>query len=59
MSPSKTDRLYNLYTSSNIVTVIESARKRWVGNVAGLDEIRNTFKILVLKLQRKENTWKI
>jgi hypothetical protein len=60
MDPSKTDRLYNLYTSSNIVGVTESERMRWVGIVAGLDEMRNTYKILVSKLQRKVNwmRWK-
>jgi hypothetical protein len=55
MGPSKTDRLYNLYTSSNIVGVSESERMRWVGIVAGLDEMRNTYKILASKLQRKIN----
>jgi hypothetical protein len=59
MGPSKMYRLYNLYTSPNIVTVIESAKTRWVGNVAGLDEMRNIYKILVSNLQRKKNTCEI
>jgi hypothetical protein len=39
--------LHNLYTSMNIVSVINSRRMRWVGHVARMGEMRNANRILV------------
>jgi hypothetical protein len=36
-----------LYTSINIITVIKSRRMRWVGHVACMGEMKNTYKILI------------
>jgi hypothetical protein len=38
-----------LYTSQNIIGVIKSRRKRWMGHVAHTGEIRNVYKIAVGK----------
>jgi hypothetical protein len=35
-----------MYASPNIIGVIKSRRMRWVGHVARIGEMRNTFKIL-------------
>jgi len=42
-----------LYTSPNINRVIESRRMKWAGNLACMGEIRNAYKILVGKPERK------
>jgi len=47
------EALHNLYTSQNIITVIKSIRMGWAGHVARMGEIRNVYKILVGKLERK------
>jgi hypothetical protein len=47
------EALHNLYTSQNIFTVIKSIRMGWAGHVARMGEIRNVYKILVGKLERK------
>jgi hypothetical protein len=38
--------LRNLYSSSDIVTLVKSRRERWVENVASMGEMRNACKIL-------------
>jgi hypothetical protein len=43
------DELYNLYSTSNIIRMIKSRRKRWEGHVGRMVEKRNTYKILVRK----------
>ena len=40
------EELHSLYHSSNIVKVIRSRRKRWVGHVARMEEGRSAPKIL-------------
>jgi hypothetical protein len=41
--------LYNLYSSPNIIKMIKSRRMRWVGNVARMRAMRNTYEILLGK----------
>jgi hypothetical protein len=38
--------LHNLYASPSIIRVIKSRRPRFVGNVGGMGEMRNAYKIL-------------
>jgi hypothetical protein len=45
--------LYNLYSSLNIIRAIKYRRMRWVGNVAFVGGMRNAYKILVGKSERK------
>jgi hypothetical protein len=47
------EELHNLYASPNIVRMIKSRRMRWVGQVAYMGEIRNSYKILVGKPEWK------
>jgi hypothetical protein len=41
------DELHNLYSSPNIVRVIESRRMRWVEHVARMGEGRDVYRVLV------------
>jgi hypothetical protein len=41
--------LHNLYSSPNIVRMINSRRMRWARNVARIGEKRNVYRILVEK----------
>jgi hypothetical protein len=41
------DELHSLYSSPNIVRVIESRRMRWAGHVARMEEGRGVYRILV------------
>jgi hypothetical protein len=41
------DELHNLYSSTNIVRVIKSRRKRWAGHVARIGEGRGAYRVLV------------
>jgi len=43
------EELHNLYAPPNIVSVIESRKMRWAGNVALTGETRNSYSILVGK----------
>ena len=52
-------RLYNeelndLYSSPNIVGVIQSIRMRWAGHVARMDEERGVCRVLVGKLEGRK-----
>ena len=40
---------HSLYPSPNMVSMIKSSRLGWVGHVARIKEVRNTFKILTGK----------
>jgi len=42
-----------LLCSPNIIMVIKSRRMRWAGHVACMEEMRNTYKILVRKPEGK------
>ena len=41
------EKFHCLNDSSNIIRVIKSGRLRWTGHVAGMDEGRSTFNILI------------
>jgi hypothetical protein len=41
------DELHSLYSSPNIVRVIESRRMRWAGHVARMEEGRGVYRVLV------------
>jgi hypothetical protein len=41
------EELHNVYTSRNIITVINSMRMRWTEHVARMGEMRYACKILV------------
>jgi len=43
------EELNDLYSSSNIVRVIKSRRRRWAGHVARIDEEREVYRVLVGK----------
>jgi len=45
--------LRNLYASQNIIKVVKSRRMRWAEHAAFTGEIRNEYKILVRKPERK------
>jgi len=41
------EELHDLYVSPNIIRVINSRRMRRAGHVAGMEDMRNAYKILV------------
>jgi hypothetical protein len=47
------EKLYNLYSSPNIIRMIKSRRTRWTGHVARIGETRNAYRILVGKPEGK------
>jgi hypothetical protein len=47
------EELHNLYTSLNIIRMIKSRRMRWEGHVARMGQLRNAYKVLVGKPERK------
>jgi hypothetical protein len=47
------EELNDLYSSPNIVQVIESRRMRWGGHVAGMGEKRGAYRVLVGKPKGK------
>ena len=47
----------DLYSSPNIVGVINSRMVRWVGYVACMGEMRGVCRVFVGKPEGKETTW--
>jgi hypothetical protein len=47
------EELQNLYATPNIVRVIKSRMMRWAGHVTRMGDVRDAFKILVGKRERK------
>ena len=45
--------LIDLYCSPNIVRLIKSRRMRWAGHLAGMEERRGVYGVLVWKLEGK------
>jgi hypothetical protein len=45
------EELYDLYSSSDIIWVIKSRRKRWAGHVACIGDVRGAYRVL---LERSE-----
>jgi hypothetical protein len=52
------NELHSLYSSPNIVSVIESRRTRWAGHVARMGEGRNVLKSFGWEARRQETTGK-
>jgi hypothetical protein len=48
------EKLYNLYSSPNIIRIIKSRRMRWAGLLASMFEKRNAYTVLVGKLKEKK-----
>jgi hypothetical protein len=48
--------LHDLYSSPDIINIIQSKRMLWVGRVLRMGEMRNTYTILVGKPEEK-STW--
>jgi hypothetical protein len=44
---------HTLYSSTNMIRMIKSRRVRWVGHVARMGETKNTYRILMGKLEDK------
>jgi hypothetical protein len=59
----RNEELNNLYSSPNIVRVIQSRRMRWAGHVARMGEGRGVYRVLVGKpegrrpLERPRRRW--
>jgi hypothetical protein len=51
------EELHNLYSSPNIVWVIISRRK-WVGHIAGIEDMRGVYRDFFGKPGGIETTWK-
>jgi hypothetical protein len=49
------EELRNLYSSPNIIRMIKSLRRRWVGHVARMRETRNAYRILMGKPEGKNH----
>jgi hypothetical protein len=45
------EELHNLYSSPNIIRMIKSRKIRWAGHVAHMGEKRNSYRILLAKLE--------
>jgi hypothetical protein len=45
--------LHNLYSSPNIIRMVKSRRKRMSGQVAGMEEQRGAYRVLVGKPEGK------
>jgi hypothetical protein len=58
------DKLHDLYSSTNIVRVINSRRMRWAGHGARMGEVRDAYRVLVGRpegkrpLERPRLRWK-
>jgi hypothetical protein len=47
------EELHNVYASPNIMRVMESRGMKWAGYAASMGMMRNTWKLLVRKPERK------
>jgi hypothetical protein len=48
------EELHDLYSSPSIIRIIKVRRMRWAGHVARMREKRNTYRLLVGKLEGRE-----
>jgi hypothetical protein len=48
------EELRDLYSSPNIIRIIESRRMRWAGHVSRMGEKRNAYRLLVGKPEGKK-----
>jgi hypothetical protein len=47
------EELHDLYASPSIIRMMKSRRMRWAGHAACMGEVRNAYKTLVRKPERK------
>jgi hypothetical protein len=47
------EELHSLYASPNIIGVNKSRQVRWAGHIAHMGELRNGYKVLVGKPEKK------
>jgi hypothetical protein len=47
------EELHNLYASPNTTTVIGSRRMKWAGHIACMEEMKNSYKVLIRKPEGK------
>jgi hypothetical protein len=52
----RNEELHNSYTSPNIIRAIKSVRMKWIDHVANMGDMRNAYKILVGKPERKNHS---
>ena len=50
-----TEKLYDLYSSPNIIRVIKSRRMRWAGHVARIRDRRGAYVVLVERSEGKRS----
>jgi hypothetical protein len=50
------EELHNLHASPNSIRVIKSKRMRWVGYAARMGEMRNSYKVFVGKVNRRDDS---
>jgi len=51
----RNEELYNLHYSPNIVGMTKSKRVRWAGHISRIGEMKNAYKILVGRRERKRS----
>jgi hypothetical protein len=49
------EELHNVYTSPDIIRMIQSRSIRWTGHVAGMGETRNAYRVLVGKQKERDH----
>jgi hypothetical protein len=47
------EELHDLYSSLSIIRIIKARRMRWAGHVARMGEMRNAYRLLVGKPERR------
>jgi hypothetical protein len=52
------DKLHDQYSSPTIVRMIKSRIMRWAGNVAGMEEGRVVYRVLVGKAEVNRPLWR-
>jgi hypothetical protein len=53
------EELNDLYSSPNIIRVINSRRMRWAGHVACMGEKRGAYRILVVRPEGRRPLWRL
>jgi hypothetical protein len=49
-------RIYNLYSSPNIIRVKKSKRMRWARHVAHMGEMRNVYRIFIGNMKERNHS---
>jgi hypothetical protein len=51
------EELHNLYNSPNIIRVVKARRMRCAGHMVHMGEMRNAYKILIVKPEGRRPLW--